>query len=334
MVVRPAPASPAPNAYSTRRLAGQDRYGTAAATARSAFPAAPVPVAFIATGQAFADALAGGPVADLLGGPILPVTSAGLPAPIRTELTRLRPARIVVLGGPDAISDAVVAQLDGFTAGTVTRMAGGNRYATAARVATTAFTGPVPQVLIATGTDFPDALAAGAVGARTDSPVLLVSRNSLPAETAAALRQLQPRRIVLVGGTSAVSTAVADQLRTHAIGGGVERVFGADRYATAARLAQVFWPQTSNVAFLTTGRDFADALSGVPAAGRDAAPLLLVEPTCMPAETKRELDRLRPTTVVVLGGDAAVSDAAVAGTACEATARGGLPTPSTTDGVR
>jgi hypothetical protein len=70
------------------------------------------------------------------------------------------------------------------------------------------------------------------------------------------------------------------------------------------------------VVYLATGRNFPDALAGVPAAGRDEAPLLLVEPNCMPAATKRELDRLRPTTTVVLGGASTVTDAAVAGTVC------------------
>ena len=68
--------------------------------------------------------------------------------------------------------------------------------------------------------------------------------------------------------------------------------------------------------YLATGREPWDALTGVPAAGRDSAPVLLVEPTCMPAASKRQLDRLQPTTVVVLGGTSAVSARAVSGAAC------------------
>lgn len=294
---------------------GADRYATAAAIVQDSFPAGPVPVVFIATGEAFADALAGGPAADVLGGPVLPVARAGIPGPILAELDRLDPARIVILGGPSAVSDAIATQLQGFTEAPVTRLAGVNRYATAATVATTVFTGPVPQVLIATGLGFADALAGGAVGALTDSPVLLVDPNSLPAETAAALRVLQPRDIAVLGGTSAVSNTVLEQLRGHT-NGGVNRLAGPDRYSTAARLAQVFWPTTADVVYLATGRNFPDALADVPAAGLDRAPLLLVEPTCMPAATKQELDRLQPTTVVVLGGAATVSDAAASGVPC------------------
>ena len=310
------PPPSGPDEARTERIAGANRYETAAAIVRESFPTGPVPVVFIATGETFADALAGGPAADALGGPVLPVAENALPAPVRGELTRLQPGRIVVLGGPGAVSDTVARELEGFTTGTVTRLAGADRYGTAARVATEAFASPVAQVLIATGSGFADALAGGSVGAKTDSPVLLVTRDRLPAETAAALRQLQPRDIAVIGGTSAVSDAVVQALQQYAVGGAVTRLSGSDRYATAARLAQAYWPQTASVVYLATGRNFPDALSGVPAAGRDSAPLLLVEPTCMPAATKRELDRLRPTTIVVLGGTAAVSAAAAAGTVC------------------
>ena len=319
-VAPPAPEAPStpsqPDARVTERLAGADRYATAVAIVRDAFPAGPVPVVFIATGSAFADALAAGPAADALGGPVLPVRKDGVPADVRGELTRLQPARIVVLGGSNAISDAVVAELRTLTPGTVSRLAGVDRYATAAQVATTSFSAPVRQVLVATGATFADALAGGAVGAHTDSPVLLVSRTSVPAETAAALQALRPRDITVLGGTAAVSDSVLQGLGRYAVGGTVTRVAGADRAATAAALAQVFWPQTADTVYLATGSTFPDALSGVPAAGRDGAPLLLVNPTCMPASTKRELDRLDPTSVVVLGGEASVTRSAAEGAVC------------------
>jgi putative cell wall-binding protein/beta-lactamase superfamily II metal-dependent hydrolase len=303
---------PTPDEPGTKRLGGSDRYSTAAEIVRDSFPSGPVPVLFVATGEAFADALAGGPAADVLGGPVLPVAKAGIPASILDELERLDPARIVILGGPGAVSDAIATQLQNHTSGTVTRIAGVNRYDTAARVATTAFDGPVPQALIATGADFADALAGGAVGAKTNSPVLLVEPSRLPAETAQALRDLQPRNIAVLGGTTAVSDAVLNHLKEYTTGG-VTRLSGDSRYTTAAKTVQTFWPETHPVAYLATGRNFPDALAGVPAAGRDQAPLLLVEPDCMPAATKQQLDRLKPSTKVVLGGTATVSEAAANG---------------------
>ena len=300
----------------TKRLAGGDRYTTAAAVAQDSFPAGPVPVVYVATGEAAADALAAGPAADVQGGPVLLVGRDVVPAATRAELTRLQPQRIVVLGGTAAITEAVTTELQSFTTGAVTRQAGEDRYATAALVATTAFPSPVARVFVATGTGSADALAAGAAGARTDSPVLLVSRDRLPAQTAAALTQLRPTEITVLGGPAAVSETVLGQLAAYAGGGTVTRAAGADRYATAARLAELVWPTTTPVVYLATGREPWDALTGVPAAGRDNAPVLLVEPGCMPAVTQRQLDRLQPTTVVVLGGTGAVSARAVSGAGC------------------
>ncbi len=293
---------------SVLRRAGADRYATAADISREAFPEPGVPVAYVVTGTEFADGLAGGPAASVEGGPVLPVAKAGLPAPVRAELTRLAPASIVVLGGPSAVSDAIVAELATYTAGDVTRVGGTDRYDTAAQVATRTFTAPVPQVLIATGQGFADALAGGAVGAFTASPVLLVEQGRIPAGTAAALSALEPADIAVLGGTAVISDAVLEQLRAYTEGG-VNRLAGADRYETAVRTSRAFWPGTSERVYLATGGNFADALAGVPAAGADSAPLLLTRSDCLPQVVADELARLAPSQVVVLGGETAVSPA-------------------------
>jgi putative cell wall-binding protein len=209
-----------------------------------------------------------------------------------------------------------MAELGPYTAGSVTRLAGADRYGTAASLAVSSFGGPVDRVLIATGEGFADALVGGAVGAATSSPVLLVGRRHVPATTADALRRLQPREVTVLGGPDVVSESVLAALRGLAVGSTVSRVSGQDRFGTAASLVRRSWPQTSSVVYLATGRDFPDALSGVAASAQDAAPLLLTEPGCLPAATKAELDRLRPSTIVTLGGTATVSAAAAGGLVC------------------
>src|SRR5918992_4504722 len=121
-------APPATQSATTiTRLAGADRYATAAAVSAQRF-APGVSIAYVATGRGFADALAGGPGAARDGGPILLARSDALPASTASELARLRPGRIVVLGGPSGIGDAVVTALDRYTTGSVSRVAGGDRY--------------------------------------------------------------------------------------------------------------------------------------------------------------------------------------------------------------
>jgi putative cell wall-binding protein len=58
---------------------------------------------------------------------------------VRTELSRLRPARIVVVGGKTMVSDPLDHALDGYTIGDVTRQAGADRFATAAVISANAF---------------------------------------------------------------------------------------------------------------------------------------------------------------------------------------------------
>ena len=192
------------------RVAGPTRYETAAMISKQTFRNAPV--AYVATGEAFPDALTGGVPAAMQAGPVLLVTRDGIPAATASELGRLQARRIVVLGGTSAVSAAVEAQLRGFTVGTVTREAGANRFATAAAVAERTFPSDVGTVYVATGARYPDALAAVPVGAVQSAPLLLVQPDSIPAETAAELRRLSPTRIVVLGGEAAVSAQVQAQL--------------------------------------------------------------------------------------------------------------------------
>ena len=89
------------------RYAGADRYGTAEIISRSRF-ASGVPVAYVTTGENYPDALAGSVAAGLEGGPVLLVTQNAIPPATARELARLHPAHIVVVGGPGAVSNAVV----------------------------------------------------------------------------------------------------------------------------------------------------------------------------------------------------------------------------------
>jgi len=189
------------------------------------------------------------------------------------------------------------------------RLSGADRYATAAAVSRTSFGSGVPVAYIATGTSYPDALAGGPAAAKTGGPMLLTMRNELPSATATELGRLRPARIVILGGTSAVSTAVANRLVQYATTGSVSRLAGSDRYATAARVSLATFSPGVPVVYVATGTSFPDALAGGVAAGRQKGPVLLVSPTGVPGATKAELDRLNPDRIVVLGGTSAVGDA-------------------------
>ncbi len=285
-----------------RRIAGADRYATAAAISKSRFSTAST--VFVATGASFPDALAGAPAAARAKGPVLLTERGSLPAPTAAELARLNPSVIVVLGGTGAVSDAVVAKLRGF-AGKVVRWSGATRYDTAARISANSFPSGVKVAYLATAETFPDALSGGAVAGRVGGPILLVERGGVPAPTAAELSRLKPGRIVILGGTSVVSDAVRHAVDRYTTGS-VTRLAGANRYATSVQISRSAYGSSDSV-FVATGEKFPDGLAGGPVAALLPGPLLLVSPTQLPSVVKSELQRLGPDRVFVLGGTGVVS---------------------------
>jgi putative cell wall-binding protein len=289
------------------RIFGADRYATAALLSQRRVPApgSGVSAVYVASGENFPDALAAGPAASRRGGPLLLVRANSIPGPTRNELQRLKPATIYVAGGTAVISSAVVAELRTLSrTNTVVRFAGVDRYDTAARTVAQAFPS-ADAVMIATGENFPDALAGGAAAADRGMPILLTRGSILPAPTKAQIDRLQPSRIYIVGGTAAVNAAVESALR----GGGrtVVRISGQDRYLTAVGVSRAFFHEGAGHLFVATGTNFPDALS----AGPLADPVLLTPRGGLPSLVAVEATRLDPSSIHVLGGPTVVSDAVV-----------------------
>ncbi|HHX47818.1 MAG TPA: cell wall-binding repeat-containing protein [Brevibacterium sp.] len=180
---------------------------TSALVSADAF-AAGAPVAFIATGLNFPDALSGGPAAVRLGGPLLLTMPGSVPDAIAEELSRLQPGRIVVLGSHPTVTDEVAEILREFTTGEVTRLAGPSRYDTSALTSAAAFPAPVPVVYLATGHNFPDALSGAPAAGVLGGPLLVTHPNRLSAEIAQELRRLRPERIVILGSHPTMSHRV------------------------------------------------------------------------------------------------------------------------------
>ena len=127
----------------------------------------------------------------------------------------MKPKRIVVLGGTGVVSAEVEIALAAYTSGRVSRLAGTDRYRTAAAISKDGFGPGTPVVYVATGHNFPDALAGGATAALKDGPVLLVSGASIPKATHDELTRLKPKRVVVLGGTAVVSESIRDDLNTY-----------------------------------------------------------------------------------------------------------------------
>lgn len=283
------------------RYAGADRYATAAAISAASFSPG-VPAVYIATGVNFPDALAGAAAAAAENAPTLLVKGTSIPAETRAELGRLKPGRIVILGGTSVVSTTVGSALRAYTPGPVIRLAGPDRYATSAAISQATFAPGVAKAYVATGANFPDALGGAAAAGRNGAPVLLVARDHVPEEVASELRRLAPAEIVVLGGTSAVSAAVEDALRAYT-SGSVVRLAGSDRYDTSLAISRATYESATSV-YLATGANFPDALAGAPLRG----PLLLTPGEYLLPAVRAEIVRLGATQVIVLGSSGAISD--------------------------
>lgn len=193
------------------RLAGPDRYATSVAVSREQFDRADV--AYLARGDVFSDAVAGGALTD---GPVLLVPSCGPPTPVvRDELDRLGVERVVALGGRTAICDTTLAAA---AAGrTSDRLAGRDRHDTAARIARHASGGDAPTVLLARSDELADAVIAGMM---TAGPILLVPPcGTLPPVVADTIASLGADEVLTVGGPTAVCDDLVGQAVHHTVRG-------------------------------------------------------------------------------------------------------------------
>ena len=299
----PTALTPAHNAPTTAvtapvRIAGSNRYATAARVA-AAWPSEP-DTAFVVSGGVFPDALSAAARAGVGDAPLLLTQRDTLPPETQSALQQLRPQRVVVVGGQSAVSTTVLEQLKLYArSGQVQRLAGTDRYDTAAAVSQL-YPAPSRTAYLASGQTFPDALAGAALAGDQQAPLLLTRRDGLDTSTRAELARLEPRQIVVLGGPSAVSDAVVQQA-ARLSGASVRRISGADRYETAAAVSQEY-PSGTTPAYVASGQDFPDALVGAAAASHAGVPLVLTPADRVHPGAARALRHQQPTQMYVLGG--------------------------------
>jgi YVTN family beta-propeller protein len=274
---------------SAARLSGADRFDTAVAVSKTEFPTGGAGAVVLARGDDYPDALVGAPLAAAKNAPLLLTSGASLPAAIKAEIQRvLSPGGpVYVLGGTGAVPASIQTELSGLGY-QVTRYSGATRFATAVKVADAL--GDPGTVLLATGTNFPDALSAGVAAVKAGGVVLLTNGPSLPAETSAYL-SAHPGTVYAIGGPA----ATADPSAT--------AIVGADRFDTSVAVATRFFSAPTTVG-IATGLSFPDALSAGALLGHVTAPLLLVATTSVPGSVTTYLAAVKTTitTGYLIGG--------------------------------
>lgn len=304
-----------------QRVSGTTRFATAAAVSQAAFPDGADTVV-IASGAKWADALAAAGLAGACDGPVLTVGGDSVPQVVADEIARLGATHAYVVGGEASVSRGVLASLTdpAGAALEVTRVAGPSRYDTAERVAReiAALRGAEwdGTVFLATGANYPDAVAASPLAFSGQWPILLTSSASLPTAVDTCLGDLSVSRVVVLGGEGAVSAAIETALKADYGDGSVVRLSGPTRYATAARVADwgvgeagLGWDGIG----IASGVSYADALCGGVLLGRSGSVMLLnprdvVDPAVRDTLTAHafEID-----SCTIVGGAGAISPAVV-----------------------
>lgn len=295
-------ASPSPTA---KRIAGNDRYETAAAISRASFSGeSAVPVVYVATGLNFPDALSAAPAAAAQGGPMLLVRGDSVPEPTMAELKRLKPKRIVLVGSAGIIDDGVKGALAGIAP--VERLAGADRYETSRKIMEKVFPA-VTAAYVATGNDYPDALAASAAAGAKKVPVLLVpgTADRADAETLASLRKVGVKSVKVAGGPTIVTPAILDSFAKAGVTS--TRLSGVNRYLTAVAINKDAFP-SAKVAYIATGASFPDALAGAAAAARENSPLYLTASSCVKPEVRADINARGATSLKLLGSPGVLSE--------------------------
>jgi hypothetical protein len=323
----------------TLRMAGPNRYETAACVSFLTWwdhddPDAPpwgkAQAVVLARGDLFPDALAGGPLAAYMEGPLLLTPPSSLRQAVLDEIERvLAPGgRIYLLGGPSSVSNDIRSLLDQKGYDTV-RLAGSNRYETAIAIAEEL---PLTSnFFFATGQNFPDALSAGtaaaalSLGAKYDGnpdtrpfALLLTNDDQMPQQTFEfaidRVLELEDWFFVTAGGWADRAAKSAFPPDT------VDVTFaGSNRYETAAQIADVVFTDLNGVLVgdgvgLATGTNFPDALAANVLLALLAQPLLLTSPTQLSSATGAFLANHagEGSVIFVFGGTSTVSNATVA----------------------
>ncbi|HSF97757.1 MAG TPA: cell wall-binding repeat-containing protein [Ornithinibacter sp.] len=291
------------------RYGGADRFATAVAVSKAAFPdGTRPPVVFLASGRNFPDALSAAPAAAALGGITLLSEPGQLPPVVASELARLAPERVVVVGGTDVVSASVEAAAGAYTP-VVERVEGTDRYQTSRLIAEYAFPNGAQRVWLATGVNFPDGLTAGAAAGANREPLVLIRGGDagVDAPTAALLGALDVGRVVIAGGTGVVSAGLESSIPAVLPGTEVVRAAGADRYQTGVEVMRLAHPTLQpGRAFVATGTEYPDALVGGAYAGLLRRPLYLTTPLCAFEPTRQQLLGPSVTSVTLLGSYGAV----------------------------
>ncbi len=279
------------------RISGDDRYKTSIKISQNGWEKSDTVI--IAEGNGFADALAGVPLAHKTNAPVLLTLKNKLYQETLEEIKRLDASKVIILGGSSAISDSVVKELQKNNL-KVERIAGKDRFETAAKIAFKVAPAGINKATIVNGLDFPDALSVASHAAKEGLPILLTQKNVMPKVTKDAINRLGVTETILVGGPAVISKKVENSLPW------TTRLDGKDRYETNVSVANYFGVK-SKYAYIATGKTYADALTGAVLSAKNDSAVILVHDR-VPEVVTRYITNQQIKKLTIYGGENAVNN--------------------------
>ena len=299
-----------------KRISGSNRFETAAAVSKKAYPKGAKNV-ILANDSNYADALCGSPLAKALDAPMLLSAAELLPSATTTEITRLGAKNVYILGGKSVVSEDIEKQLAA-SGLNVVRIAGEDRYGTSAEVAKSMqqMSGkPSLTAFFVSANDYPDAISVSSIAAVKDSPIFYVDKTGKLDDKIKDYLANCGRKLgfaYIIGGSSAISDDIFEELKPYFNQSG--RYGGDNRYDTNAYINTAFRTFfTGKNIYLATGKDFPDALTGGVLAAKNGSPIAMADTVLTAKQTEYfknyGITEEKGNTLEILGGSSAVSNA-------------------------
>ncbi|NWQ41923.1 S8 family serine peptidase [Bacillus sp. EB106-08-02-XG196] len=247
----------------------------------------------------FADALASSPLAFKENAPILLTHKDFLTSETKEEIQRLKPQKVIVIGGPGSISESVIDSVSSLGIATVERIGGKDRFEVAYHIAQRM--GATNTAIIANGLNFPDALAIAPYAARNGYIFILTTKDSIPNNIKRILQEKGIQHTIVVGGEGSVSEAVVSRLPQPI------RINGKDRFEVAGNIIENL-QITPEILYFATGYSFADAMTGSVLAAKENGAMLLTSPTNLPLSIQQTVKATNLTKYKILGGTGSISE--------------------------
>ncbi len=159
-------------------------------------------------------------------------------------------------------------------------------------------------VYITNQSSFADGLSMGSLTKRENGPLLLVPDEKLSQNTKSALKRLQPKKIIIIGGESTIGKNLEEELKSY---GQVERIYGKSRIETSLEIARRADLKNNKEVFLVNGFNEADSINIVSVSARDGIPVLFSTKDSINNSMINFLKAYKIQKVTIVGGDSTVS---------------------------